>query len=124
MQTLTDIQKEEKERQQRAYRFERLKGEAAALRPSIKALEKAASDLEPLRQIVALCDQVPAGLLTGGTSRLAWSIPGGMEARDVLRSVAAGALNVAERKDGERQRELDAARARLKQVEKELQEFA
>jgi hypothetical protein len=118
--TVEDIQKVHRARIERAQRFEALTGQQLQLRATIARLETPSPSVEALKKIHALSGDISPDLLTGGVSSLAFSVGRGLIVRSVLMQVAGAALQLAERKDAERNEELTKARITLAAVETEL----
>ncbi len=117
------LQDELRRREQEAADYERLTAEAANQRGRIRSLEKQAVDVTPLEAIVELCNGLPPSILTGTTKSLAFTIPSHVVARDVLGPIAAGALANVRRREGERVQQIEEAKARLAEAEKQISEF-
>src|SRR5690349_533791 len=107
------LQEELRRREQEAADYERLTAEAENQRGRIRHLEKQAVDVKPLERIVELCNGLPQSVLTGTTKSLAFTIPSHVAARDVLGSIATGALVNVRRREAERVQQIESAKARL-----------
>ena len=124
MQTLSEINREEQARRQRALRYEQLTNKATGLRTVIQRLEAAAGSaavsLDALREINDLIPSLPKDV----TTRQVGMIPGGFDVRQLLGALAADALQTLERKEQDRVTQLQQAGADLAKVEEALTEFA
>lgn len=117
---LSEIEKSEAARIERAWRFEQLVNERDRLRNEVKRLDTAAVDLTALRRIHELCGEVPQTILTRGTTTLAWSVPGDMVVRDVVMAIVGGALVGAEQRAQRHAEALATAREKLAETERAL----
>jgi hypothetical protein len=103
-----------------AQRHAELQGAQSRLRTEIGRLQEATVDLTPLRDMHARAADVSPVLLTRSVKGLAFSVPGGMRARDLLITVIGAALSQAEQKEAERVADLAKLRGELDAVEREL----
>jgi hypothetical protein len=119
MKTLSELNREEQARRDRAAEYESLLGSAARLRTTVQRLSDQRLDVSALQQIHALCGDVPSGLVTRGTMFM----PGGFSVRDTLMRVAGDAVAAAQQKGADVESALTKAKADLKRVEDALEQF-
>lgn len=117
--TLTEIDAATIARRQKALLYEQLTNERQTLGVTIARLTLNRFAVTALRRIQELTAEVPETLVT----RSQRFVPGGFNVREVLQTIASDALADAQLRADKNQRQLDAATARLAEVDKELAGF-
>jgi hypothetical protein len=120
METVAEIRQAERDRLERATRYEALIGQQLQLRATIAGLDSHPINVDALRRILDLTVDVPAGLMT----RSKQFMPGGFDVRETLATIAADAVATAQMKAEKRDTQLTNARTALANVEVELSALA
>ena len=120
---LSELDRIEHDRRERAWHFERLSNQADSLRADIARLDATATTTvtAALTTMQALTAEVPNTLTTRGSQL---GIPGGLIVRAVLASILAEALGDAQRRDDRRLAELTRLRAALVKADAALTQYA
>lgn len=119
METLKDIANDRERfawREERAWRYERIRDEVVRLRGNVKRFETMLVDLKPLKAMQKLVPDVPEGLQTRGNHFIA----GGFNVRDMLQTIIGDALAELTRKQKAAESALTKARADLAAAEATL----
>src|SRR5688500_17288584 len=123
MQTLKEIDATEATARTRAWKFGRAKeafeSARARLRTIEAKLEQPDSDLQVLQLLAELAPQVPAGIMTRGSSLQ----PGGANLRDLLVREISGALDTVIAKRQQLEAELPLAKQRFAEAQAALASF-
>jgi len=125
MKTLSEERAEQYEKDQRASRFEGLLGDKAMLENELaKPVSSAAADATILAELYQLTLKLSPECLTGrGGSSIAFSVPGLIVLRDVLRPIISGAEGRAIRLANEEAERRTKATHQLALVNEELKTF-